>query len=77
MTTMKALVIAEPRSLVWATRPQPRPAATEALLKIVSAGICGTDIHAWAGNQPFLAIRESSAMNSVRRWWRQGLPFTI
>lgn len=53
MTTMKALVIAEPRSLVWATRPQPRPAATEALLKIVSAGICGTDIHAWAGNQPF------------------------
>ncbi|WP_405423109.1 zinc-binding alcohol dehydrogenase family protein [Pantoea stewartii] len=55
MTTMKALVIAEPRSLVWATRPQPRPAATEALLKIVSAGICGTDIHAWAGNQPFFS----------------------
>lgn len=53
MTTMKALVIAEPRNMVWTTRATPQPAPGEVLIKIVSAGICGTDIHAWAGNQPF------------------------
>ncbi|MDU7866321.1 MAG: zinc-binding alcohol dehydrogenase family protein [Pantoea sp.] len=55
MTTMKALVIAEPRKMVWATREQPTPGAGEALIKILTAGICGTDIHAWSGNQPFFS----------------------
>ena len=55
MTTMKSLVIAEPKKMVWATREQPVPAAGEALIKIITAGICGTDIHAWAGNQPFFS----------------------
>lgn len=55
MTTMKALVIAEPRRMVWATRDRPAPAAGEALIKILTAGICGTDIHAWSGNQPFFS----------------------
>lgn len=55
MTIMKTLVIAEPRKMVWATRESPTPAAGEALIKILTAGICGTDIHAWAGNQPFFS----------------------
>ncbi|WP_410515914.1 zinc-binding alcohol dehydrogenase family protein [Pantoea allii] len=55
MTTMRALVITEPRNMVWTTRDVPRPAPAEALIKLVSAGICGTDIHAWAGNQPFFS----------------------
>lgn len=55
MTTMKTLVIAEPRKMVWTTRDKPTPAAGEALIKILTAGICGTDIHAWAGNQPFFS----------------------
>ncbi|WP_130832533.1 zinc-binding alcohol dehydrogenase family protein [[Erwinia] mediterraneensis] len=55
MTTMQALVIAEPRNMVWQTRSQPVPAANEALIKLLTAGICGTDIHAWAGNQPFFS----------------------
>jgi L-galactonate 5-dehydrogenase len=55
MTTMKTLTLAEPRHMVWQTRNKPAPAANEALIKIVTAGICGTDIHAWAGNQPFFS----------------------
>lgn len=55
MTTMKSLVIAEPKNMIWATRERPAPAAGEALIKIIAAGICGTDIHAWAGNQPFFS----------------------
>ena len=55
MTTMKTLVVAEPRQMVWQQRAKPTPAAHEVLIKPIAAGICGTDIHAWAGNQPFFS----------------------
>lgn len=55
MTTMKTLIVAEPRRMIWSKRDKPTPAAGEALIKIITAGICGTDIHAWAGNQPFFS----------------------
>ncbi|MEN4771116.1 galactonate oxidoreductase [Duffyella gerundensis] len=55
MTTMNTLVCAEPRSMQWQTREKPTAQPGEALLKIVAAGICGTDIHAWGGNQPFFS----------------------
>ncbi|MDF7661585.1 zinc-binding alcohol dehydrogenase family protein [Erwiniaceae bacterium L1_54_6] len=55
MTSMKTLVVMEPRSMVWQQRPRPTPAAHEVLIKPITAGICGTDIHAWAGNQPFFS----------------------
>ncbi|MBS0900228.1 alcohol dehydrogenase catalytic domain-containing protein, partial [Pantoea dispersa] len=55
MTNMKTLVVAEPRSMVWQQRSVPTPAAHEVLIKPIAAGICGTDIHAWAGNQPFFS----------------------
>lgn len=55
MTTMNTLVCLEPKQMTYQTRTKPQPAAGEALLKIVSAGICGTDIHAWGGNQPFFS----------------------
>lgn len=55
MTSMKTLVVAEPRSMVWQQRAKPTPAAHEVLIKPITAGICGTDIHAWAGNQPFFS----------------------
>ncbi|MBD3743534.1 alcohol dehydrogenase catalytic domain-containing protein [Klebsiella pneumoniae subsp. pneumoniae] len=31
----------------------PIPGDDEVLIKIKAVGICGTDIHAWGGNQPF------------------------
>jgi 2-desacetyl-2-hydroxyethyl bacteriochlorophyllide A dehydrogenase len=52
---MKTLVVAEPRQMVWQQRAKPTPAAHEVLIKPIAAGICGTDIHAWAGNQPFFS----------------------
>lgn len=53
MTMMNALVCQEPKKLIWAQREVPLPQDNEALIKIKNVGICGTDIHAWGGNQPF------------------------
>src|SRR5476649_2100316 len=55
MTTMMTLVCEEPTKLVYRQRIQPLPGANEALIKIKCVGICGTDIHAWSGNQPFFS----------------------
>ncbi|MBL5901930.1 zinc-binding alcohol dehydrogenase family protein [Serratia fonticola] len=55
MTTMNTLVCLEPTRLVYQQRPVPQPAQDEAVLKILTVGICGTDIHAWSGQQPFFS----------------------
>jgi 2-desacetyl-2-hydroxyethyl bacteriochlorophyllide A dehydrogenase len=52
---MKTLVCLEPKKMVFCQRPIPTPQSHEAQLKIKTVGICGTDIHAWAGNQPFFS----------------------
>ncbi|EPC0821699.1 zinc-binding alcohol dehydrogenase family protein [Escherichia albertii] len=53
MSTMNVLICQKPKELVWKQREIPIPGDSEALIKIKSVGICGTDIHAWGGNQPF------------------------
>ncbi|EHD23688.1 MULTISPECIES: zinc-binding alcohol dehydrogenase family protein [Brenneria] len=53
--TMKTLVCEKPTALVYQQRERPTPKDNEALIKILNVGICGTDIHAWAGNQPFFS----------------------
>ncbi|HKN03018.1 MAG TPA: zinc-binding alcohol dehydrogenase family protein [Buttiauxella sp.] len=55
MTLMKSLVCLEPKKMEYQERENPIPGDNEALLKIKSVGICGTDIHAWSGNQPFFS----------------------
>jgi len=55
MTTMKTLVCEQPTKLVYQRRPVPFPAAQEVVIKIITVGICGTDIHAWSGHQPFFS----------------------
>lgn len=55
MTMMTTLVCQQPREMQYQQRTVPVPGAGEALIKIIAAGICGTDIHAWAGNQPFFS----------------------
>ncbi|CAG77278.1 putative zinc-binding dehydrogenase [Pectobacterium atrosepticum SCRI1043] len=55
MSTMNTLICQEPKKLVWKKREIPIPGEGEALIKIKSVGICGTDIHAWGGNQPFFS----------------------
>lgn len=50
---MKTLICEKPYELKYKERSRPTPNAGEALVKILSVGICGTDIHAYTGNQPF------------------------
>ncbi|NIZ25930.1 alcohol dehydrogenase catalytic domain-containing protein [Escherichia coli] len=46
MSTMKVLICQEIKNLVWEVRERPVPGDNEALIKIKTVGICGTDIHA-------------------------------
>ena len=45
MSTMNTLICQEPKKLVWKEREIPIPGESEALIKIKSVGICGTDLH--------------------------------
>ena len=44
MSTMKVLICQEIKNLVWEVRERPVPGDNEALIKIKTVGICGTDI---------------------------------
>ena len=47
---MKALVYQGPGSIVWQERPAPRvQKPTDAVVKIETTTICGTDLHIWLG----------------------------
>jgi len=50
---MKSIVCQQPGELNLLTTNKPQPKPGEVLLKIRAIGVCGTDIHAYGGNQPF------------------------
>src|SRR5512139_494934 len=51
--TMRAVVIARyGGALEPATRPVPRPAAGEVLVRVRASGLCSTDLHLLSGRQP-------------------------
>jgi len=50
---MKKLICAEPGRFEYEEADIPKPGKGESLLRIRKIGICGTDIHAFAGRQPF------------------------
>ncbi len=50
---MKSIVCQQPGELHFAESEKPQPKVGEVLLKIRAIGVCGTDIHAYGGNQPF------------------------
>ena len=52
---MKTLICHEPNSIEYIERDVPTIQETEVLLKVNAVGICGTDIHAYAGRQPFFS----------------------
>lgn len=50
------IVLAEPGVLVARQGMVPVPAPGEALVRVRSIGVCGTDIHAFHGRQPFFSF---------------------
>jgi len=50
---MKTIICEQPDHFVLTEKEAPEPAAGEALVRIRRIGICGTDLHAYKGNQPF------------------------
>lgn len=50
---MRQIVLQEPGLFLERSSDVPRPGADEALVRIRRVGICGTDLHAFAGRQPF------------------------
>jgi len=50
---MRTIVLDQPRQLSVVDRPAPQaPGPGEALVRVHRIGICGTDLHAYQGNQP-------------------------
>lgn len=52
---MKTLICTTPHQFDYVDTMQPVAAAGETLLKIERIGICGTDLHAYEGTQPFFS----------------------
>lgn len=51
---MNTLALEEPGRFAFREPTSPRqPVAGEALVRVSRVGICGTDLHAWEGKQPF------------------------
>ena len=50
---MQTVVCTQPQQMTLSDVPEPTCAPGEALLRIRRIGICGTDIHAFGGNQPY------------------------
>lgn len=55
IASMKALVCSEPRKFEYKTIQQPVLEQNRAIIKIKRIGVCGTDLHAYEGTQPFLS----------------------
>jgi 2-desacetyl-2-hydroxyethyl bacteriochlorophyllide A dehydrogenase len=55
MKNMKTLVCAEPGRFDYATGIKPELKKGQAIIKIKRIGICGTDLHAYEGTQPYFS----------------------
>ncbi len=52
---MKSIVCEQPFEFKMIQSEKPVPNSGEALIRVRRIGICGTDIHAYGGNQPFFS----------------------
>lgn len=50
---MLQILLEKPGQFIAVDRPEPVLADGEALVRVDSIGVCGTDLHAFAGRQPF------------------------
>jgi 2-desacetyl-2-hydroxyethyl bacteriochlorophyllide A dehydrogenase len=54
-TSITALVCSEPRKFEYKKKQQPVLTPDKAIIRIRRIGVCGTDLHAYEGTQPFLS----------------------
>ena len=52
---MLTIVCEAPGHLIAQDRPKPRRGADEILVRVRRVGVCGTDLHIFSGNQPYLS----------------------
>ena len=52
---MLQITLDQPGQFSKSDGAEPRPAAGEALVRVRRIGVCGTDLHAFAGRQPFFS----------------------
>jgi 2-desacetyl-2-hydroxyethyl bacteriochlorophyllide A dehydrogenase len=52
---MRQIILQHPGEFVGSEAPVPRPGPGEALVRVRRIGVCGTDLHAFAGRQPFFS----------------------
>ena len=52
---MLEITLQQPGDLTFGERDLPRPAPGQALVRVHRVGVCGTDIHAFGGRQPFFS----------------------
>ena len=53
--TMKAAVLRQPRQMVIEELPMPEPGPGWVRVRTIASGICGSDMHIYTGNHPWLA----------------------
>ena len=64
--TMKALVYQGPGARAWEDRPKPTILeATDAIVRITTTTICGTDLHILKGDVPTVTRGESLVMREL------------
>lgn len=51
---MLTVICASPGNLIAEDRPMPQRGDDEVLLRVKRVGVCGTDLHIYTGNQPYL-----------------------
>jgi L-iditol 2-dehydrogenase len=77
---MKALVYTKPEHLDLRDAPEPMPGPGDALIAIEHVGICGSDMHAWAGHddrRPAPLILGHEAAGRILEGPRAGMRVTV
>ena len=83
---MKAIILDQPGSFSTADIPEPQSIANEAIVRISHVGMCGTDLHAYRGRQPFFTYprilghelcAEIVAMGDNERGLRPGMACAV
>ena len=78
---MKALVLEEYKKLVYKEVPDPVPAGEEVLVRVMAAGICGSDVHGMDGSTgrripPLIMGHEASgviaSVGKAVHGWKEG-----